>query len=493
MPTFEVEANGRAFEIEAPDQQSAFAAIQKFSGAPQAPAQQPNSFMDAIKSIPGALAKGAANVLADTGAGETALYMTPEQLAGMPTREQAQKAIEENVTGKLYQPQTATGRIVSAGAENLVNPLTYVGPGGMALKLGGGLLSGAASEAAGEAAKGSQYEGPARIAGALAGGAAAGKFLTPSAKRAIPTVEQLEDAAGSGYNTARNMGLEVKPSAVARTATDLQADLNKDGINAVLAPKTFSILSDLQSPPSGAVAATVTDFETARRALGNAAKDFTNPTEKLAASRAISHIDDYLANIPQGDVMAGDAAKVAAVLSDARGNYAAAKRATEVSDALNTAEFSAAAANSGQNVANRTRQTLRPILTSEKKGRGFNDDELAQVERVVTGTRVGNTARHLANNLGAGGGLGQTGMMTLGAGLGSFVAGPAGAAIGSQVPVALGSIAKGVHNSSTARQARILDEMLRSRSPLAQQQLQAIPDNSPERAAAIARALLSAY
>lgn len=491
MPTFEVQAGGKSFEIDAPDQQSAMAALGKLPGiTPQQ--EKPGMFMDAIKSVPGALAKGVANLLADTGAGEAALYMTPEQTAAMPTREQSQKIMEENITGKLYQPQTAAGRIASAGVENLASPLTYLGPGSLALKAGGGLLSGAASEAAGEATKGKDYEGPARIAGALAGGIAAGKALTPSSRAVIPTIEQLEGAAGKGYDTARNMGLEVKPSAVSRTATDLQTELNKDGINAVLAPKTFSIISDLQAPPKGAVAATVGDFETARRALGNAAKDFTNPTERLAASRAISHIDDYLANIPAGDVMAGDAAKVASVLSDARGNYAAAKRASEVSDALNTAELSAAAANSGQNIANRTRQTLRPILTSEKKGRGFNEDELAQVEKVVTGTNTGNAARRIANWLSAGGGAVQSALAMGGASVGTIF-GPYGMAAGASTPYILGGVAKGAHNASVARQARILDEMLRSRSPLAQQQLQALPDNSKARAAAIARALLTAY
>jgi hypothetical protein len=492
MPTFEVEAGGKSFEIEAPDQQSAMAALGKLPGAvPQG--EKPGMFMDTMKSIPGAFARGVANLLADTGAGEAHLYMTPEQAAAMPTREQSQKIMEDYVTGPLYKPQTAAGRIISAGVENLANPITYLGPGGMALKMGGAVLSGAASEAAGEAAKGTGYEGPARLAGGLAGGAVAAKTLTPSARSTIPTVEQLESAAGKGYDAARNMGLEVKPSAVSRTATDLQTELNKDGINAVLAPKTFSILSDLQSPPKGAVAATVTDFETARRALGHAAKDFQNPTERLAASRAISHIDDYLANIPASDVMAGDAAKVAAVLSDARGNYAAAKRASEVSDALSNAELTAAAANSGQNIANRTRQTLRPILTSEKKGRGFNEDELAQVERVVTGTNVGNSARRIANYLGAGGGLGQLIASSIGGSAGAVLGGPVGAAAGITIPTVLGATAKGVHNTSVARQARILDEMLRSRSPLAEKMRAATPDYSQARAAAIARALLTAH
>lgn len=479
MPTFEIQSNGKTFEVDAPDQQTALSALN--GAAPAQPAgEKSNQFMDAIKSVPGALAKGVANLLADTGAGETALYMTPEQTAAMPTREQSQKIMEDAVTGPLYKPQTATGRIVSAGVENLANPVTYIGPGGALLKVGGGFFSGAASEAAGEATKDTKYEAPARILGGLTGGIVAGKALTTSRRSSIPTVEDLQDAAEKGYNAARNSGLEVKPSSVSRMATDLQTEMNADGINAVLAPKTFSILSELQNPPAGSVA-TVSNFETARRALGHAAKDFQNPTEQLAASRAISGIDDHLARLPQSDVVAGDASKVAAILSDARGNYAASKRAEQVADALEKADLTASGANSGQNVANRTRQTIRQILTSDKKSRGFSEDELAQAERAVRGTVVGNTARRIANLLGAGGGLGNLAGIYTGATFG----GPAGAIAAP----AIAATAKAVHNASTARQARILDEMIRSRSPLAEQ-MATTPDVAPQ-TAALVRALLT--
>jgi len=53
------------------------------------------------------------------------------------------------------------------------NPASYFGPGGWASKLVGAGLSGAGSEAAGELAQGTGWEGPARVAGSFAGPAAA--------------------------------------------------------------------------------------------------------------------------------------------------------------------------------------------------------------------------------------------------------------------------------------------------------------------------------
>ena len=211
---------------------------------------------------------------------------------------------------------------------------------------------------------------------------AAPSLIAP--KAALPTAEELKAAASQGYDTARNLGVDIKPEAVANTAQTLAATLEKDGINAKLAPKTFGIISELASPPAGSVA-TIANLETARRSLGHAAQDFLNPTEKMAAGRAIQHLDDYLSSIPQADVLAGDAAKASKILSEARANYAASKRSDQITGELEIADRNAAAANSGQNIGNSVRQRFNSILKSDKKTSGFTDEELAQMENETGG------------------------------------------------------------------------------------------------------------
>lgn len=284
-----------------------------------------------------------------------------------------------------------------------------------------------------------------------------------------PTAEQLSAAGAAGFDKARGMGVEIRPPAVAESAGALRSTLEKDGINAELAPKTFSILSRLEDPPQGAVAATIGDFETVRRTLGNAAKDFANPTEQLAAKRSQQHFNDYLSSVPERDVLAGDAAAASQTIREAIANYAAGKRSEKVADAVEAADLSAAAANSGKNIGNAERQKFKSIALSDKQSAGFSPEEMAQIERIVRGTRTGNTLRHVGNFLGGGGGLGQVASTGFGAAVGGGVGGPVGAAVGAVASPAIGNIARILSNASTKRQVGILDEMVRSRSPLAQQ------------------------
>lgn len=284
-------------------------------------------------------------------------------------------------------------------------------------------------------------------------------------KREVPTSEALRGAADAGYKAAGEMGVDIAAKPVQSLGHTIQAGLEKDGVFAELAPKTFSILSKLQNAPDGAIV-TVANLDTARKALGHAAGDFTNKTEQLAASRAIKGLDEYLANAPAQDILAGDAAAAADALGQARGNYAAAMRSDSITGKEYRAELNADVANSGQNTGNQLRQRMRDVLVRPKEARGFSDEELAQAERIARGTVPMNTARYIGNLLGGGGGLGQAATAGMGAAVGGAAGGGLGAAVGAAAPVAVGSMAKSLANALTSHQVGKLDEMVRMRSPL---------------------------
>lgn len=289
----------------------------------------------------------------------------------------------------------------------------------------------------------------------------AGLPAVEAVAKSVPTAAEIKGVAQQGYEQAKNMGVEIAPQSIQNSTRGLISNLAEKGIDAELAPKTFSILKKLENPPADSVA-TIANMESARRALGNAAKDFTNPTEQLAAKRAQSHLDDYLEGLGSKDVLSGDAAGAAKILGEARGNYAAAKRSERVAEALTKADRQAASAGSGGNIDNATRQQLKSILNSPKKSAGYSADELAQMERVVEGTRTGNIARLIGK-------AAPTGVVSggLSSGAGYAVGGPIGAIA---VPTA-GYLAKKIADKSTERQARILDEMIRSRAPMAREPL----------------------
>lgn len=294
--------------------------------------------------------------------------------------------------------------------------------------------------------------------------AARPQAATPKGMRTVPAPTpsgaDLKSAATSGYDAAKNSGVEISPNSVQRYTSKVTSDLNADGLNEVLAPKTFGVLDKLGNPPQGSVV-TVNDFRTMQRALGHAAKS-PDPTERLAATRAIQVLNDHVENLPVGEATRGtpqDLADMVQTVKEANANYAAAKRAETVSGKLDRADLNAGSAHSGQNIDNATRQQIKTILTNPKLRRGFSPAELAQMEKLVRGTSIGNVTRGVGNLLGGGGGLGALAA----SGTGFAAAGPAGAA----APAA-GFLLKKLGNALTAKQARILDEMIRARAPHSQ-------------------------
>jgi len=285
---------------------------------------------------------------------------------------------------------------------------------------------------------------------------------TPTIKADVapPTTQQLYDAAEGDYAVARSMNVQVKPTSIRNFAVGLQNTMEQSGLRDYLAPKTFGALKEMQTIPQNSVA-NLADIDGMRKVLGHAAGDYMNPTEQMAASNAIGELDNYVKNISPSDVISGDINAAQDALESARGNYAAAKRSDIIDGKQERAQLQAGATGSGANINNALRQKMKEILTSPKAQRGFSDDELDQMRQVVMGTKVGNISRLLGK-------LAPTGVvsgaLSMGAGFGLT-----GEPIGSVVLPAIGTAAKAIGDLSTKRQIGTLSEMVRSRSPLANQ------------------------
>jgi hypothetical protein len=283
---------------------------------------------------------------------------------------------------------------------------------------------------------------------------APGKVRAP--KVSAPTIQELKTAAKADYDSPEVKGLVVKPDTIKNYGSTARADLNNQGFDENVAPKTFGILSKLDTIPAGATV-TGDNFNSLRKMLGKAAGSI-EPAEKAAASMAIEHLDNFIPSISAGDVIAGDVTAAASKLEAARGNYSAAKQSEKIDQKLVAAETRAAAANSGMNVANTIRQRMADVVLNPKQARGLKPEEIEAAKAISEGTKVQNVARAAGNVLGGGGGLGS-----VAAGFaGSVAAGP----LGALAPVA-GFAIKALGNRLTIRQAEKLSEMIRSRAPLA--------------------------
>lgn len=399
----------------------------------------------------------------------TAAKHVPGVLSAMaegPTSSDLQHSIESQ-TGKFYEPKTTAGHYAQTVGEFV--PAALAGPGGIGKKLvTQAVVPGLTSEAAGQAMHSTAAEPYARIAGGILGGAganmASNALVSRAAKVATPTVDELKATSRSQFTHPEVAAVQIKAAPVNNLADTIRVDLEKQGFRDYANPVPFKAIDELANPRTASATAanvpvTVQDIGSIRGVLHNAGLErdaFGKLTpDAVAANIAVEHIDNFLVGLKQPDLIAGNAQKAAALLKEARANWGAAKRAENIQTLQRNAEIQAGSTYSGGNQNNATRQALRPLLRNDaSKAYGYNDAELAQLEKAVTGTPVGNTARWVGKKLGN---LAST-------------AGVVGSiASGNPLPLAVipaGMTARAIGNASASRQGRALDEMLRSRSPL---------------------------
>lgn len=336
-----------------------------------------------------------------------------------------------------------------------------------------------------------------RAGGNFAGSLTKSGMKAPDVKP--PSTEALLGTAKAQFKAGRESGVDYSASSVANLAKGIKAKLEQDGLLGKVAPRTHSILDELASPPEGAVAP-IANVDAARKAFRALARNFNQPEDQAAASRAMADIVDFMARSDAGDVVAGPAAAAAKLFSEGRGNYAAGKRAQtltgEFGGVIDRANLNASAANSGQNLDNSIRALVRGLLQDPKKRSGFNAEELGMLREVVEGTPGRNAARFTGNLLGGGGGLGTlvTGLGT-GTAAGAALGGPGGALVGALAggaAPAAGVTAKQIANRLTANSLMEADKAVRMRSPLYEAMKREAPMEviSPEARAALIRLLM---
>lgn len=321
--------------------------------------------------------------------------------------------------------------------------------------------------------------------------ARAGDKLIPGIARAavteapaIPTTEAIKSAAKEGFETAKGMGVDFAPSAVRDVAAAIEKKLQSKGILEEHAPSTYKTLERLKEPPPDAVAVTVSDLHNLRQAFGNSAGSLSHPKDALAGSIGKDAVDALLTSPPEAAVLAGDAAAAGKILKDAIGNSAAVSRVEDVGARLTRADRQAAKSGSGSNIDNAIRQKISAILDSKHGTRGFTPEEVAQMEQVVRGTATANFARKL-------------GKFGFGDGLSLLLHGGAALSTGGMtLPIGVaGTGARKIAEMITQRGANRIDEMIRTRSPLAQATpmvTRGLTESEQAARAAVVRALLAA-
>lgn len=418
--------------------------------------------------IPGNLAS-ALNKGVDWAAQKAGLPVTPSSDFG--TSEHITRGLEA-ATGADLKPKTTAeeyARTIGEFAPAALNPEVGAAKllpsiGSRALRVLGPALT---SETAGQVTKGTPYEPIARIAGGFAGG---GVGATKAAAELAPAGAELKAAAQAAYKHPVVKDVEFKPQAVGALSGRIQMDLVKEGFRPVQdnAKSTFAALKDL-NPPTGVRSVNVDDLDAARKVLSRYSKQVdavgAPTTNATAAARAIEHIDDFLPNLQQSDLLRGNAVLASEKLTEARGNWRAYKQAQLADTKMENARIQAASTYGGGNINNALRQAYRPLeVNNYAKAAGWSPEAKAALKDVVEGRLGRNAMRDFGR-------LAPTGPVNIG--LHTLNAAATG---GASLPIAGAAyFAKKWAERGTKKAAEHLSEVLRSQSPLAEQRALAAP------------------
>ncbi len=460
-----------------------------------APTEEGITLGGAVKSLAAGGAEGLiglAGMPGDIAELGTQALGVPNKLS-LPTSAQIQGSIEKNITGPFYQsrgPIESSLRTAGSFAPALIG-----GPESLITKLASRVaLPTVGSELAGAASEGTAAEPYAKLGGALAGTVLGHKLTAPHPPQLEGAIQGVKDAADLGYKVPEITGVEYKPKIIKQVAQNAQQDLRSSKFNDSNAKQTFDLLDDLKTPVGptpgtmlgqqfgGQKAATALaqtqkgvhtyeDIQTTRTMLSKVAgqtQDGKPTIDAAAATKAIKFLDQYVESAPQSHLAKGNARDLADAINRARADYASGMSAQRVMEkAIETPELQAAAANSGKNIGNITRQKQRQILTSAKGARGLTQDEQDMLAANVKGTFVQNRLREVGNLLGGGGGLGQ--LLTAG---GGYMA--TGSPFGLTAPL-VGKVAHGLANRMAVKGAEKVVRQILTRSPSYQTYLAGLP------------------
>lgn len=227
---------------------------------------------------------------------EQAKVMT-QSTSLLPDSQDVQQATTAAV-GDYYQPQTTAGEYAKTIGE--FAPAAIAGPGGVARKAAMAVVPGAASEAAGQATEGTDLEPYARAAAAILGGVGVagskGKAMSQLAKDA-PSAEALQKAKTAAYDKLKQSGVVFDNRALNTEIVKTANNLTRDGLQQALAPKTYSILSQLDDATKQGGILDFNALEAARKAAGRLVRS-SDGEERAAAAILRDSLDDFTANAP---------------------------------------------------------------------------------------------------------------------------------------------------------------------------------------------------
>lgn len=441
-----------------------------------------NPFVDAIRSIPGGLAKGVTGVVGMIGdLGNPTQVETVEGLGGelitvdkganrqgFPTSAQLDKIVS-TPTGGYYQPKTTLGKYTETAAS--FAPAALTGGGGMIARGSRAVIPAIASEGLGQATKGTALEPYARAGGALIAGLGVGKAqrAIQAGKVPVQTTQELKDAANAAYTEAKKSGVLVSENKFKNAVTDIEKKISDEefGFDAELHPLANRALQRLKEASGNQ---SFNQLNILRRVVKNAISKSTDKDERRVALTIRDELDKFVKDLKPTEVISGDPQKGLAAFEKARGFWEKVSKDDIITRAVNKAKNRTETI-SGSGLENALRNEFRKIAQNDNIMRTFSKSEQEAILDIVRGNLTANAFRRLGTFAPSGlkGFLAGSMGSTVGSGIGSYLAGPAGAMIGGPiagiVTAGAGAAGKKIAELLTKNRAIRAGEVMRGRPP----------------------------
>jgi hypothetical protein len=355
--------------------------------------------------------------------------------------------VQRQLTGN-FKPQTTAGQFTQTAAE-FVPIGAAAGPGGLGRRVLESAASGLASEAGGQMAKGTPFEGAARMAGALSTGAASNIVknakAVADAKKLIPSIEQIKNTSSNLYDAADQAGLIINGRKMRQEASSLQNILANEGIDKTLHPAAFAAMNRILNTKGNV---TLKGIETLRK-IATSATTTANSADRRMARIIVDHVDDFINNLKSSDTMGVDPRAATQMLSSARDLWKKSAKAQTIEDMITKAKNNPEGV---LNFENAVKSQFTKLLNNPRGMARFSPEEQAAITKVAKGEPIQNMQRLIGK-------MAPTNPLAIFGSIGATAINPSALL----APVA-GSIAKAASTMTAAKNARAASQLVRGGS-----------------------------
>lgn len=212
-----------------------------------------------------------------------------------------------------------------------------------------------------------------------------------AAAKGAPSTDELRAAGSAAYKAVDDAGVQIRPDAFDRTRATILDDLRANtGFDELPGPGSLTPnaarVNEIMGAASSRMAADPTSalpfksLDQMRRQAGAAAGNMTNATDRASGMAIISGLDDMVAKLGPGDVVAGDVVALQSALPKARETWTRMTKSQRIDDAITAGGDYLSGASSG------IRNQFKNMLRNPKIAKGFTDAEKAAMRKVVNGS-----------------------------------------------------------------------------------------------------------